>query len=202
MQTANGLSAEDSSQVSMKTRGAKIETSYQLKDVRMVKDLPLRRQIVDINKMAATWEHLRKVEMDSLKDAKPTILIGQDHGHLIVAEECIQGPPKTPILSRTALGWVIHGNVAQGRGVSNEILQCHWMKDARDEVLHLLVKDSFKTESFGIKVLAEKPRSKEDQRAERIMKATTKCVCEHFEIGLVWWDNDPEFPESKSMAIT
>ena len=59
------------------------------------------------------------------------------------------------------------------------------MKDARDEELNLLVKDFFKMESFGIKVLAEKPRSKEDQRTENIMKATTKHVGEYFEIGLL-----------------
>ena len=64
-----------------------------------LKDLPLRRQTVDINKMAFTWEHLQTVEIDSLNDAKPVILISQDHGDLTVAENYIKGPPKMSILS-------------------------------------------------------------------------------------------------------
>ena len=75
------------------------------------------------------------------------------------------------------------------------------MKDVRDEELHLLVKDSFKTESFRVKVLQEKPRSKEDKRAEEIMKATMKCVGEHFEIGLLWRSDDPEDPEFPERMI-
>ena len=85
MRTANGLSTENSSRVSVTIQGAKMETKFQLQDVRMVKDLPLRRQTMDISKMATTWEHLQNVEIDRWT----TILIGQDHGHLTVAEECI-----------------------------------------------------------------------------------------------------------------
>jgi hypothetical protein len=63
------------------------------------------------------------------------------------------------------------------------------------------VKESFSLENFGIKVTAEKVRSQEDQRALSIPDRTIKYDGSRYEVGLLWKDDDPTFPESKRNAM-
>ena len=175
MQTANGISINKSIRVNISIKGAKTSGTYTLQNVRTLRSLPLCHQTVNVSELATKWEHLRNVDVDSLKNARPTILIGQDHADLIVAEEAIKGPWRSPVLSRKALGWVIHGTVAGMHGRNNPgVKKCNWLHEEQDDLLHQLVKESFSTESFGVKVTQEKAKSKDDRRAEAIMEATAK----------------------------
>ena len=97
---------------------------------------------------------------------------------------------------------MIHGNIASGRGKGlKDVRHCNWIRENAEDHLHDMVKESFKTESFGVKVTQETPWSKEDERAMEIMEATTKIIGGRFETGLLWRDKDPQFPESKSMTF-
>jgi hypothetical protein len=70
------------------------------------------------------------------------------------------------------------------------------------EDLHEMVKRSFSTEDFGVKVNYEKSRSREDQRAIDIMRKTTiRTESERFQTGLLWKKEDSVLPPSKSMAL-
>jgi hypothetical protein len=46
----------------------------------------------------------------------------------------------------------------------------------QDDELHHLVKDFFSTEAFGVKVREGKPKSRQDERALRILDSTTRRV--------------------------
>ncbi|XP_060801917.1 uncharacterized protein LOC132902105 [Amyelois transitella] len=41
---------------------------------------------------------------------QPKLLIGQNHHDLIAPEKCIRGKQRAPFLTKTALGWCVHGN--------------------------------------------------------------------------------------------
>ena len=69
-----------------------------------------------------------------------------------------------------------------------------------DDELHQLVKKSFTTEDFGVKPVVEKLRSKEDQRALKIMESTKRRSNEdgiRFQTGLLWKKDDVHLPESR-----
>ena len=64
----------------------------------------------------------------------------------------------------------MHGTVASSHGKINRGPRvCNWIWDTDDDELHQLVKDSFTTESFGIKVMDNKPHSREDRHAQTIL---------------------------------
>jgi len=118
---------------------------------------------MDYKKLAAKWDHLKKIQVESLREAQPTILIGQDNIHLIVPREVIEKSKNSPMLTRTKLGWVVHGNLALVKGrVDSEV---SFYASEKDEELHNIVKEYFKTDSFGVKVQKEPPRSKDDKKA-------------------------------------
>jgi len=66
-----------------------------------------------------------------------------------------------------------------------------------------MIKASFSTKDFGVKVQIEKPRSREDLRALEIMKKTTVRIGDgtRFQTGLLWNREDVRLPESKKMAL-
>ena len=64
-----------------------------------------------------------------------------------------------------------------------------------------MVKDSFSTENFGVKIIDPNLRSREDKRALEMMEATTKRLENRFETGLLWKHDNVKFPESRSNAL-
>jgi hypothetical protein len=73
--------------------------------------------------------------------------------------------------------------------------------ESGDDELHRLVKESFTTENFGVKVTQTSIRSREDVRAEAILKETTKRIDHRYETGLLWKSSNFILPESKRMAF-
>ena len=166
LRTANGVSSEDSHRVSVTIQGTSMEQAFKMDNMRTIKNLPLHYQAVNISKLQQHWKHLQGVDLPSLQNAKPTVLIGQDNAELIVARQCITGPWKSPILSNTSLGWVVHGTIAGQRGkIKNGPLECLRIQNNMDNELHQMVKDSFSNESFGVKVMNDTPLSREDKHA-------------------------------------
>ena len=86
-------------------------TQHQMDDVRTAKDLKLHSQSIDGRGLASRWPHLDDSRVASYPAVQPRMLIGQDNGHLTVAREVVEGPPNAPMLTRTLLGWVVHGRI-------------------------------------------------------------------------------------------
>ena len=110
------------------------------------------------------------------------------------------GGTDNPVATKTALGWTVHGPTC--KAVTAERVLFHATKDddAEDE-LHLLVKDSFSTESFGVKVCEAQEVNVEDDRAMMLLRTTTKRIGERFETGLLWKNDGFSYPESKRDAM-
>ena len=176
--------------------------SYQMDDVKSINGLNLPPQFVDIENLQREWKYLKEVNPKQLEQGEPKILIGQAHWDLIQPLDCIRGHSQGPALSKTKLGWVLHGIIpSQNSKLNTMKILSHWQGVHEDDELHQLVKRSFTTEEFGVKVLKELPRSNDDIRAQEIMERTTKRIGERWEVGLLWRDENIQLPESKSMAI-
>ena len=108
------------------------------------------------------------------------------------------------MLSRCKLGWTVHGksNTNSIDLPANSVTtSIETNGNGPDADLHQLVKEAFKTDTFGVKVTSEKVRSRQEARAEKLMEATTKRAGKRWETGLLWRNPDVTLPESKTMAL-
>ncbi|CAG7701925.1 unnamed protein product, partial [Allacma fusca] len=202
MQWTNGIDREESTSQKVKIKisavnnGARVFSMY---DVRTIEKLQLPRQTVDMSELTTKWPHLTDVNFESMKNERPMLLIGQDNVLLITPSKLVRGPKLAPVATKTPLGWVVHGNVPTNRSTTDSIVLAHSCN--HDEELNRMVKESFSTENFGVRIVEMPMRSMQDKRALEIMERTTKRIGDRFETGLLWKADDIVLPESKSTAM-
>ena len=193
---------KDSQRVEVRIRGVDSEDSFVMSDVRTRKNLSLPAQALNMAKFAKKWPHLDDITFPVASTGGPRLLIGQDQAHLIVAREVIEGPCNAPMASLTKLGWVVHGNVsAHAHSRSDAEFVLHTWEGNGHDALHQLVKDSFSTENFGVKLCGDSVKPESVARAEKLLAGTTCRVGNRFETGLLWKDDSPELPSNYSMAL-
>ncbi|XP_044759170.1 uncharacterized protein LOC123316923 [Coccinella septempunctata] len=172
---------------------------FTMKNVRSVENLSLPVQVIK----ETDWKkypHLQGIPFNEIQ-GRPMILLGQDNIRLTVARRVIQGPENSPLATKTNLGWILHGDVDNhhgNKGIFHSFHICHCETVADDE-LHKMVKHSFSTEAFGVRVAIKS--NKKGSRALEIMQKTAKRIGDRFEIGLLWRENDIHLPESKNVAV-
>ena len=67
-------------------------------------------------------------------------------------------------------------------------------------MLHRLVEDFWKTESFGSACQGQPSRSIEDHRAQTILDSTTRLVDGHYEVGMLWRRDNTSLPNNRVVA--
>ncbi|XP_074031706.1 uncharacterized protein [Leptinotarsa decemlineata] len=175
--------------------------NFQMRHVRTTK-LSLPSQTVDFDKIRMKYPYIQD-KISPLKDAQPRILIGQDNWPLLVNRKLISGPWNGPALSKTLLGWVIHGNLDVSS--RNEHIVCHIsthdLRNEKDDldILHEMVKENWKLET--VQSMSDKVLSIEDKRAQHILDTTMKRSGERFETGLLWKKDNIVLPESRTNAL-
>lgn len=191
----------DSRIVSFTIKGKNNGSYFQLRHVRTTK-LSLPHQTIDVENLRKVYPYIND-EVISMTNAQPKIIIGQDNWPLLVNRKLISGPWNGPAVSKTLLGWVIHGNLKYSEKTSNSV--CHIQafdilreKDDLD-VLHDLVKEHWRLER--IENPQELAPSPEDRRAQRILDTTMKRVGKRYETGLLWKSENLVLPESKTNAL-
>lgn len=100
--------------------------SYKLRDVRTIKNLqlPIPTQSVDIESLSTTHYHLKDVQMQSLKDAKPLLLIGLNHSKLMEVQRYKFGKDDELAAAKTRLGWCLFGTKNMKSGAALHIQHC------------------------------------------------------------------------------
>ena len=66
-----------------------------------------------------------------------------------------------------------------------------------DVSLNKQVEDWWRTESFGTKYEDVTPRSREDKRAIESLERTVKHVFGRYEVGMLWREQEVEFPDKR-----
>lgn len=134
-------------------------------------------------------------------EGKPTvILIGLEHGRLFLGTENRIGKFNEPVATKTSLGWVIFGPNREEGDEPLSILSHAFEEEEGEEynIMHHAVahddpwkdfiKNFYTTENFGV-VKREAPCSQDEEKAEQILKETTKRVGNAYEVGLLWKEN-------------
>lgn len=196
---------EDSRIVTCNIKSPDNTGHFQLRHVRTIKGMCLPTQSVDMEEIRRKYPYISN-KVHSMVNAKPRILIGQDNWPLLVNRKLISGPWNGPAMTKTLLGWVLHGNISTGVEITlGHGFVCHVSHGEKDDLdlLHDMVKQQWQMDNFGIEKAGTSTRamSKEDKRAQNILDKTMRRKGERYETGLLWKDENMVLPESKSVAM-
>ncbi|XP_058811174.1 uncharacterized protein LOC131676064 [Topomyia yanbarensis] len=170
-------------------------------EVRTVSCLVLPPQTLKYDELSKIYPHLRGLPLNDHDLAQPKLLIGLDNLRLTVPLKVREGGPTDPIAAKCRLGWSIYGCTA-GSSKRKAVINFH-VAAATDPSLQLnnQLRDYFTLEDAGVVGPSEGLKSNEDLRAREIMEQTTRRTERGFETGLVWRDDEPNFPDSYAMAV-
>jgi len=199
---------ENATQTSINLSGSKGKKHF-LKKVYSIANLDLPEQTVNANELKERYKHLRGLPLKSFMKAKPKILIGLEHSKFLCCENSHQGNENEPIASKTELGWIVFGKSAPSMKFgtlglhmnSPAVRKVHDKDKMDDENLHILVKNYFTTENFGVMPPRRDLVSEENKRALEIMNRTLKKINGRYEMGLLWKRDNIVLPDSFPMAM-
>ncbi|XP_053685635.1 uncharacterized protein LOC128735162 [Sabethes cyaneus] len=179
---------------------------YWIPKVHTVQSLALPRQTLEMDKLVSRYNHLRDLPCDSYHNVRPRLLIGIDNCHLGHALDSREGGKHEPIASRTRLGWTVFGPCSTSLLTAPNFTAHHSLHacpccERHDIELHNTIKAYFSLDSLGIVRSAKPLLSKDDERAEQLLKSLTHTKGQRYETGLLWRFDNVQLPDSKSMAL-
>lgn len=195
--TSNESRVEDDSQrIEIDVSGKRSSKRYRLK-ARTIKSLDLPEQTLTKKRAANSLKDINNLSIDWYTNVKPRILIGLDNAKLTITNDvrlCAEND--NLFAGLTKLGWVVYGatinDVSKNRDLFH-ICDCSVNSKLLEAVESYIVQDNMTVAPIVLK-------SKDDERALRIMESTTKYVNGRYETGLIWKYDDIQIPQSYSMA--
>ncbi|KAL0810721.1 hypothetical protein ABMA28_010045 [Loxostege sticticalis] len=162
---------------------------------RTIKGLNLAPQAVDETALK-DCRHLQGIKsLLQYEERKPTILIGQDNWHLLVAKQLRRGPQHLPVASLTPLGWVLHGSSTRSLGRT-----VHYVYRAKEQLIDEEIKRYFTVDALGIQ--PKLPKSDPEVRAMKILEENTvKKNEDGYETSLIWKKEETTLPNNYNGAL-
>ncbi|XP_046643169.1 uncharacterized protein LOC124328443 [Daphnia pulicaria] len=101
---------------------------------------------------------------------------------------------------RTAFGWCIAGPISS---VANAQLKCNSLSltPPADEDLANVINRFLLLETYEAKADVKAPVGKEELRAIKILKETTRFLGDRYESGLLWKNEDPNLPDNSESIL-
>ncbi|KAL7740063.1 hypothetical protein ACLKA6_000853 [Drosophila palustris] len=162
--------------------------THNLQNVRLVKDLDLPTQQINYQEIQEQYPYTKMANLHKLDNPKPMLLIGQQHGKLITSQSVINTEANIPIMSKTKLGWVMHGPV-KSKTAGLNFACCH------------ITDDQFSLEGFGVcTTKVDKTKSADEQMAINKIASSIIKVDDHYQTNLPWKDDHIQMPNSRPMA--
>lgn len=177
-----------------KSKSAAMDKRSQRK-IRTIEDIELPKQTLDVQRMKREFQYLADVPVQSYVNAKPLILIGMEHAHLLLTTERRIGDEDSPMAAKTKLGWLIFGKVYRG-----EPTYSFCIRERESSDLKSFFEKFSSTEDFGVRAVEKLPKSLADERADAIIKETINYENGHYSIGLLWKTDTVNFPPSYNNA--
>ena len=140
------------------------------------------------------YPHLQDLTFPEVNIKRVSIIVGNNVPAAHLQDEVrIPLDNNGPFGYRFPLGWSIAGPLAgtERRQASVNFLSV----DIEDQIERF-----WKIEDYGASKADDKPLSIEDKRALKILEDTTRVVDGHYEVGLLWKEDQPQLPNNRAMA--
>ena len=146
------------------------------------------------------WPHLADLNLQRTASDNIEVLLGTDAFGLIVPREVREGPPGSPAAVRTRLGWVASNRLPGGYKHGEMAPHVNFIHMADDD-LNRQLQDFWTTESFGTKYDETPRKSREDERALKMLDDSIRLADGQYETRLMWKRPDGELPDSRPAAL-
>ncbi|XP_059058487.1 uncharacterized protein LOC131851945 [Achroia grisella] len=192
------INADESKLVHFTIRGRRSEDHAV--SARTMKKLLLSPQTVSRNAIEDCPHLYDIIDQLTYEEGQPTVLLGQDNWHLLLAHEVRRGNKTQPVASLTDLGWVLHGT-----GAARARQQVHRISHLVDgqeneESIERLMKEHFALESLG--VTPKRSYNEEEQRALKILQEKTRPLpAGGYETALLWKRDNATPPANYDSAM-
>jgi len=163
-----------------------------LKDVFTVDRIPLQASTIPSQSQLAHMDHLQEVQLSELDDKSVGLLIGLDVPEVFRPIESKYGQEGEPDAIKTLLGWTLFG-IAEITG-DHDSAHCFNVLVPGFDMLESPPHEF--TQSCGL----DESNSREDRISLQIMKDSIKQVDGHFQLPLLWRNQNTKLPNNISMA--
>ena len=162
-----------------------------------VKDLAIPLKHLSVRKRMRQWPHLCQVPFPEVVRSNVSVFIGTNVQDAFIPLEVRKGEPNEPFAIRSCLGWSILGGF-----VSCSDRQKFNINDVSCEEISLnrQLEDFWRVESYGTGKQSLKSMSVEDHKAMKTIENIISKVDGHYEIGLLWKQDDPNLPFNRVTA--
>lgn len=182
--------------------------TFKMDFVKTLPDLDLGPFSLNVEQIQNRNNLMCGLPINSYNNVKPMLLIGSDHTFLTEHLKIVSGKPNEARAYKSRLGWYVSGATSGGKYQAESVHHVCAINDFpvspdQDAMMNDLIKQSFSTEDFGVKIVNAKPRSREDERAMQIMEVTTKKIpsVDRYETGLLWKTDHVQLPDSYPTAL-
>ncbi|XP_075257605.1 uncharacterized protein LOC142349743 [Convolutriloba macropyga] len=165
-----------------------------LNDAMALPDLNISAvNVAQLNALFNNYDHLSHINFPELERNNVSIIISIDNLDLIHYKQIIKGPKNAPWGVETPLGWTCAGktNLVFNESTPVQYTQMQNCPNMDDSPFKL-VQDWLKVENLGT-ASPQKALSENDKRAIETLESTTKIVDGHYQIGLLWKQDNVSF---------
>ena len=154
---------------------------------------------VNFRELQEKWPHVADLELNEVSVTPVTLLLASDAPELIVPLETRCGRKGSPVGVRTKLGWTVTSRLPGYIEHGESVYKVHIATP--DDVLHKTVKTWWWTENFGCRYDCDVQRSVEDEKVLKFLSERTPEVEGHYEVPLLWKDQNIQLPDNRVVAI-
>ena len=174
------------------------DTILNVHDV-LVRDLNINERILPHDIDNLSYPHLADICVPDVDVKKVSMIIGEDadDAHIIQDIRVSKNPKCKLYASKTVLGWTVAGTLTSGNAHdAQKEVSVNFI--SRDSTLSEQVEQFWKIDNSGTEGIY--PKSLEDVRAENVLQETTKKVDGHYEVGMLWKEDNPQLPNNRVVA--
>ena len=211
--SSNAISVMDKKVDCLGIQGFEEASAFLVKDAFVVDEVVMAFFVVDevvdvsasipTSKLAHMFPHLSELNFPELDYKRVELLLGSDLHQGYLLKEVLKGEPGQPCGLHTSLGWTIYGKDSGDKEImGSPRLMVNFIdhrddEESVDKMLRIMAHDFDDCDNAGGLL----SRSMDDKRALGIMERTVKKVGDHYSVGLLWKDDNPSLPNSRSLAV-
>ena len=199
--TIDGSQTRMSQQVNFDVQSLLTEERFQVTGAQTTPTLNVPGHAINWPREKLKWPHLEDLHLLQTASDEIEVLLGTDVFSLIVPREVREGPPGSPAAVRTRLGWVASNRLPGGYKHDEKVLHVNFIHMADVESMRRQIQNFWTTESFGTKYDDPPRRSRDDERALKVLDDSIKLKDGQYETRLMWKRPDGRLPDSRPAAM-